>query len=126
VKIIVLVMATVILWSCAPRVTLGPAHLIYPEIRPIEIELKSFSFHPNHIAILKNQSPLTLRLNNTANLQHNFSLIDSQKNVIARRDLNPKESITFDIESPDPGNYVFYCNRCLHRFLGMEGMLMVD
>jgi len=121
-----LIMATVILWNCAPRVTLGPAHLIYPEIRPIEIELRSFSFQPNHIAILKNQSPLTFRLTNTANLQHNFSLIDSQKNVIARRDMNPKESITLDIESLDPGNYVFYCNRCFHRFLGMEGMLMVD
>jgi len=126
VKTIVLIMATVILWSCAPRVTLGPAHLIYPEIRPVEIELKSFSFHPNHIALLENRSPYTFRLTNTANTWHNFTLIDPQKKVLLKRDLKPKESNTFTIDCLDPGNYVFYCNRCFHRFWGMEGMLMVD
>lgn len=125
-KTIVLIMATVILWNCAPRVTLGPVHLIYPEIRPIEIELKSFSFQPNHIALLENRSPYTFRLTNTANTWHNFTLIDPQKKVLLKKDLKSKESIAFDIESLDPGNYTFYCNRCLHRFLGMEGMLMVD
>jgi len=119
-------LVVVILWSCAPRITLGPAYLIYSENRPIEIELRSFSFHPDHIAILKNKSPFTFRLKNTARIRHNLTLIDSHKNILINVDVMPNESITVTIDSLDSSNYTFYCNRFLHRFLGMEGMLMVD
>jgi uncharacterized cupredoxin-like copper-binding protein len=119
-------MAMAILWNCAPRVTLGPAHLIYPEIRPIEIELRSFSFRPDHIAVLENQSPLTFNLKNTSPIKHNFTLIDNHRNVSMTIDIGPKKSITVVLKPLNPGNYSFYCNRFLHRLRGMEGMLMVD
>ena len=124
--IFLILMTTLILANCAPRSALGPVYLIYPEIRPIEIELRSFSFQPNHVVILRNHSPFTFRLTNNADTQHNFTLLDDHKNVILTRDLKPKESISFSIEPFGPGNYVFYCNRFLHRHKGMEGMLMVD
>jgi len=123
---LVLMIAMVILASCGPRSALGPAHLIYPEIRPIKIELRSFSFEPNHVVILRNHSPFTFRLTNTADTLHNFTLLDLQENVILKKDLIPSESITFTIEPLSPGNYLFYCNRFLHRHKGMEGMLMVE
>ena len=124
--IFLILMATLILANCAPRSALGPAYLIYPEIRPIEMELRSFSFQPDHLVILGNQSPFSFRLTNTANTWHNFTLLDPDRNIILKKDLKPKESITFTMESLSPGNYLFYCSRFLHRRKGMEGMLMVD
>jgi plastocyanin len=116
----------ILLVNCGPRSALGPAHLIYPEIRPIEIELRSFSFEPNHMLVLQNQAPFTFRLTNTADTLHNFTLIDPRRNVILKKDLIPSESITFTVEPVSSGNYLFYCNRFLHRHKGMEGMLMVE
>ena len=113
--------------NCAsPRPPLlGPAYIVYPENRLINIETKSFSFLPNHIAILGNHSPITFRLTNTADIKHNFTLIDHQKKVIVSIDLKPKESIITTLPTLAPGNYIFYCDRFLHRRGGMEGMLMV-
>jgi plastocyanin len=123
---LVLMIAMVTLTSCGPRSALGPAYLIYPEIRPIKIELRSFSFEPNHFVILQNHSPFTLRLTNTADTLHNFTPLDQRKSVILKKDLIPNESIIFTVERLSPGNYLFYCNRFLHRHRGMEGMLMVE
>ena len=120
------ILVMILLVNCGARSALGPAHLIYPEIRPIKIELRSFSFEPNHMVVMQNHSPFTLRLTNTADTLHNFTLIDPRKNVILKKDLIPNESITFTIEPLSPGNYLFYCNRFLHRHKGMEGMLMVE
>ena len=112
------------LLGCAPRVVLGPVYL-YPKVEPIEIELRSFSFHPNHFAILKNSSPFTFRLKNTDEIKHNFTLIGKQKNILINVRLMPNESTIVTIDPLEPGNYTFYCNRFLHRSGGMEGMFMV-
>ena len=103
----------------------GPIYLAYPENRPIDIELRNFLFNPNHIAVLQNQSPLTLRLTNTADISHNFTLENNPKNILLSVDLSSKESDTVSIKTLHPGNYTFYCNKFLHRSGGMEGMLMV-
>jgi uncharacterized cupredoxin-like copper-binding protein len=122
--VVLILIALLILSNCAPRVIPGPVYL-YPKVEPVDVELKSFSFQPNHIAILKNQSPFTFRLKNTAQIKHNFTLIDSHKNILISVDLMPNESTTVTIEPLEPGNYRFYCNRFLHRRGGMEGMFMV-
>jgi uncharacterized cupredoxin-like copper-binding protein len=118
-------MALLILFNCAPPVIPGPVYF-YPEVEPVEIELKSFSFQPNHIAILRGQSPFLFRLKNTAQIKHNFTLVDGKKNILINVDLMPNESTTVMIESLEPGNYTFYCNRFLdRRGEGMEGLFMV-
>ena len=125
---LLLILTCIFLGGCAsPRLSLlGPVYIVYPENRHIDIELKNFSFQPNHIAILKNQSPLGFRLTNTATIKHNLTLIDHHKIIIANVDLMPKESTTINIKLLAPGSYIFYCNRFLHRLFGkMEGMLMV-
>jgi len=119
-----ILMATLILSNCTPRVIPGPVYL-YPKVEPIEIELRSFSFYPNHIAILKDQSPFTFHLKNTAQIKHNFTLIDKQKKILINVDLMPNEFKTVTIAPLETGNYTFYCNRFLHRCGGMEGMFMV-
>ena len=122
--VVLILIALLILSNCAPRVIPGPVYL-YPKVEPIDIELKSFSFQPNHIAILRDESPVAFRLENTAQIRHNFTLIDSKKNILLSVDLMPNESKTVTIKPLKPGNYTFYCNRFLHRRAGMEGMFMV-
>jgi uncharacterized cupredoxin-like copper-binding protein len=122
--VVIILMAMLISSNCAPRVIPGPVYL-YPKVEPIDIELRSFSFYPNHIAILRDQSPFTFRLKNTAQVKHNFTLMDDHKNVLISIDVMPNKSTMVTIEPPDTDNYIFYCNRFLHRFFGMEGMLMV-
>jgi len=123
--LVAILSALLILTSCAKQVALGPVYF-YPKVEPIEIELMSFSFYPNHIAILKNQSPFAFHLKNTSKIKHNFTLMDSHKNIFVSIDVMPNKSTTVTIEPPDYSNYTFYCNRFFHRFFGMEGMLMVD
>jgi plastocyanin len=124
-KIVLILLIILFLPSCTSRVISGPVYF-YPKVEPIDIELKSFSFQPNHIAILKDQSPFTFRLINTAQIKHNFTLTDTRENILISVDLMPNKSSTVTIEPLEPGNYTFYCNRFLHRRGGMEGMLMVD
>jgi len=113
---------TVFLASCAPRVHLAPVYIFYHG-EPIEIEMENFSFKPNHLAVLKNQSPIILHLKNTDGISHNFTLMAPDRNIILSQDLKPKESATVNIGFLSPENYVFYC--FLHQHRGMEGMLMV-
>ena len=120
------ILVMILLVNCGPRSALGPAHLFYAEMQPIKIELRSFSFEPNHFVILQNHSPFTLRLTNAADMLHNFTLLDPWKSVMLEKDLIPNESITFTVGPLRSGNYLFYCNRFLHRHKGMEGMLMVE
>jgi plastocyanin len=115
------------LTNCAPRVPLGPAHLIYQEEHTVDIELKNYSFQPNHLVILDSKSRIvTVRLINTSGTKHNFTLIDEKKKPLVTVDLIPKGKTSITIGSFSPGNYTFYCNRFFHRSLGMEGMLMAD
>ncbi len=119
---LLVVLFVMLLASCAPRV--GPAY-IYHRDRPIEIELKDFSFRPDHFVVLKNQSPIILLLKNTDDRSHNFTLQAPDRSLILSRDLEPNVSATVSMESLRSGNnYLFYCS--FHRHRGMEGMLMVD
>ncbi len=121
---VLILTALLILSNCAPRIIPGPVYF-YPKVEPIDVELASFSFQPNHIAIIRDQSPFIFRLKNTAQIKHNFTLIDRQKKILINADLVPNESTTITIDPLEPGNYTFYCNRFLHRRAGMEGMFMV-
>lgn len=117
-----LLLSTVFLASCAPRV--GPAYIFHRD-HPIEIELKDFSFRPNHFVVLKDQSPIVLLLRNTDVVRHNFTLMSPDRALILSKDLQPKESIPVGLEFLNPeNNYVFYC--FFHQHRRMEGMLMVN
>ncbi len=125
VRIAVLILAALLILSnCVPRVIPGPVYF-YPKVEPIDLEVKNFSFDPYHIAIIRDQLPFFFRLKNSAQIKHNFTLIDQHKNILISVNLMPNESTTVTIEPLEPGNYAFYCNRFLHRRAGMEGMFMV-
>lgn len=111
--------------GCTHTRSLGPAYIYRASSQPIEVELRNFSFSPDHLAVLQNRSR-DLRLINSADRRHNFTLLDPENNVILSKNLGPKEFTALNLELLRPGNYLFYCNRFLHRYRGMEGMLMID
>ncbi len=114
---------TLFLAGCAPRAHRVPIYIFY-QGEPVEIEMEHFSFKPNHLAVLKNQSPIILHLKNKDAVLHNFTLIAPDRNIILSQDLKPKELAMANIGLPDSGNYVYYC--FYHRHRGMQGMFMVD
>ena len=121
--IIFLPLAGMILACGVPRIPLEPAHVFHRE-RPIEIELTNYSFNPNHLVVLGNQSPVLLLLGNTDDVAHNFTLMAPDRSIILSEDVKPKAAITVDSGFLNSGNYAFYC--FFHQHRGMEGMLMVD
>jgi plastocyanin len=109
--------------GCTPRANLGPTY-IFHRGEPIEMELKNFSFTPNHLVVRGNQSFVILLLKNSDDIPHNFTLMSTDRNIILSQDVKPKESSTVTIGFPNPENYTVYC--ALHHHRGMEGMLMID
>jgi len=123
-KITIFLLLTGIFLACgAQRAPLEPAHLFHRE-QPVEIELTNYSFKPNHLVVLGNQSPVLLLLKNTAGLVHNFTLMSPDRSFILSEDVKPEAEITVDAGLLKSGNYAFYCS--LHQYRGMEGMLMID
>ncbi len=123
---VVSAVAVAFLASCAHNVSLGSAYVISNHAQPAVIELKNYSFNPNHVVILDTVSHRILRLTNAADRRHNFTLVDPRAQAVLSKTLDPSESITISVDSLTSGNYRFYCNRFLHRYRGMEGMLMID
>ena len=116
-------LASMFLGCGAQRGPLGPAHLFHRG-QPVEIEFTNYSFKPNHLVILGNQSPVQLLLKNTAGVAHNFTLMAPDRSILLNQDVKPKATTTVDAGLLNSGNYAFYC--FLHQYQGMEGMLMID
>ena len=116
-------LASMFLGCGAQRVPLGSAHLVNRE-QLVEIELTNYSFKPNHLVVLGNQSPVVLLLRNTNGVVHNFTLMARDRSILLSEDVKPKATITVDSGFLNSGNYAFYCFH--HQYRGMEGMLMID
>ena len=124
IKLTMVLLLTGIFLACGVRkVPLEPAHIYHRE-QPVEIELKNYSFEPNHLVVLGNQSPVRLLLKNTAGVVHNFTLMAPDRMILVSEDVKPRTSITVDVGPLKSDNYAFYCS--LHQYRGMEGMLMID
>ncbi len=121
---VILFLLLAILWAgCAARGRLSPAYIFY-QGEPVEIEMEDFSFKPNHLSILRNESPIILHLKNRDGISHNFTLMAADRDIISSQDLESKESVTVNLGFLNLENYSFYC--FFHQYRGMKGMLMVD
>jgi plastocyanin len=123
ISVFLFLLLAVFLAGCAPRFRLSPAYIVY-QGEPVEIEMENFSFKPNHLSVLRNQSPIILHLKNRDGISHNFTLMAPDGDIISSQDLESKESVTVDLGFLNSENYVFYC--FFHQYRGMKGMLMVD
>ena len=117
ISVALFLLLAIFLAGCAPRVRLSPATLFYPG-EPVEIEMENVTFKPNHLAVLKNQSPIILHLKNRDGISHNFTLMAIDREIILSQDMEPNESVTVNLGYLNPENYVFYC--FFHQYRGMK------
>lgn len=92
------------------------------ESEEIEIEATEFRFSPSEIS-LKEGTKLILHLKNTGQMPHDFVIDELQ---VRSRVLNPGETERIEIRANRKGTFSFYCSIGNHRFLGMEGKVVVD
>ena len=64
---------------------------------------------------------LTITLTNTGTMVHNLVF----ENGPGSSDLNPGETVTFEVGELEPGTYTIYCDIAGHRAAGMEARLVV-
>jgi plastocyanin len=64
---------------------------------------------------------LTISLTNSGTMVHNLVFENGPRSV----DVNPGETVTFDVGELEPGTYTIFCDIAGHRSAGMEAFLVV-
>ena len=89
--------------------------------QPLTITLGTMDFQPNTLTVAKGTA-VTIKLNNTSALSHNFSL--DPFHVSQNVDAGQSATVTF---TPDQtGTFYFYCNVSGHAAAGMVGKITVQ
>lgn len=101
------------------------------DIQRLTIILDSYSYTPNHIAVVAGK-PVELLLTSVTTLTpHNFVIHDSAGGVSVEQDVGPGKSVTVRFTPSQSGRTPFFCDKRLwpmasHREKGMEGILEVN
>lgn len=85
--------------------------------------LDTLKFDPSTITVKAGQ-PVTVTLQNTGQLVHDFKLRNAPVNVSIEATGGKSASATFTINQP--GRYEFYCSQPGHEAAGMKGTLVVQ
>lgn len=109
--------------GCAAARVEGVARPLPAGGQGVTIELTSFSFRPNVVTFEAGQ-PLTVSATSDSMIGHNLTILSPAGQVVKRVDVPARQTVAFEVRLPGPGRYVFYCDRPLHRPLGMEGVLV--
>lgn len=90
----------------------------------VTIELTSFAFAPSAVSV-RAGAPVTIEAVSKSGIAHNLTLLSlDQGATLTSVDVPAKQNVTFQATLPQPGRYVFYCDKFLHRPFGMEGELV--
>ena len=100
----------------------GRAKSAGPGVEQIALEAVSFGFIPNRIRVSAG-ADLRLRVKNTSAIEHNLTVLLPDGKVAKAVDVGSGEAAEFSFRTPAPGRYVIYCNKFLHRGLGMKGVV---
>ena len=92
--------------------------------RVVHVKVSSFKFEPNNIRVPE-AGPLTLALENIADIEHNITIKTSKGQILKSVDLAPGHTISITVDLPDTGKYEFYCDKLFHASLGMKGQIQV-
>lgn len=92
----------------------------------VAIELSSFAFAPNVVRV-RAGVPLTIDAVSKSGIAHNLTILSlDQAAALKSVDVAANQTVTFQATLLRPGRYVFYCDKPLHRPLGMEGKLLAQ
>ncbi len=111
------------LQACAglqPEVTVGPG----VGEKVLEVRASSFKFEPNNIKAYTGDVIL-LKIENTSDSSHNFSIKDPQGKVLSSAELPAGKITKVNITLAEKGTYDFYCDKPFHSGFGMKGRIEV-
>lgn len=111
--------------GCATVRVEGVAERLPEGGQGITIEVSSFSFRPNVVSV-KAGVTLTVTAVSRSSTKHNITIVTPDGETLESFDIFAGETVPFKTTLARPGRYTFYCDRFLHRPLGMEGVLVAD
>jgi plastocyanin len=92
----------------------------------VTIEMVRFTFEPD-VVTLKAGTPLKVTAASNSRIPHNITVLSLDGQVIKAVDIAARATETFEVTLPQPGRYVFYCDKFLHRWpFAMEGTLVAQ
>lgn len=86
----------------------------------ITIVMSGFSFRPD-VVTLRASVPTIVSAVSDSRIPHNITILSLDGQTLKSVDVPARQITAFEIALPGPGRYVFYCDKFLHRALGMEG-----
>ena len=96
-----------------------------PGEKTIQLKASSFAFKPNEI-IARQGDRLVLQVENTVGIGHNLTMEDPQGNLLFSLVLPAGQTLKRELDLPQSGEYLFYCDKPLHSTMGMTGRIVVD
>jgi uncharacterized cupredoxin-like copper-binding protein len=135
-RVLLILVSLALLTACASQAT--------PPETELTVEMTDFAYNPSSITVPAGQ-PVTLTLNNTGNIEHDFVVetIDVETEVIQDNGSNahhahdaeqnydlhvsarPGETSIVQVTIAKPGNYKVICSVEGHKEAGMIGELIV-
>ena len=102
----------------------GVAERLSEDGQGVTIEVSSFSFRPNIISV-KAGVPITVKAVSQSDISHNITVLSPDGETLESFDIFVGETLSFKTTLVRAGRYTFYCDRLLHRPLGMKGVFVV-
>ena len=102
----------------------GRGRSVGPGVEEVNVEAVSFGFVPNQIRVRAGRE-VRLRVRNTSFVKHNFTLLSPDGKVVKEVDIEGGGAAVVSFRAPSAGRYTIYCDRFLHRKMGMEGFIEV-
>jgi len=91
----------------------------------ITIEMSGFTFRPDVVTLQAGQ-PVSITAASKSRIPHDITILSLEGQRLKRVDVPAKQTVAFDVTLLQPGRYVFYCSKLLHRRpFGMEGTFVV-
>lgn len=88
----------------------------------VPMQADSFSFSPGIIRARQGDR-LVLRVANAAGMEHNLTVDDPLGRRVLSVDLPAGETVEVPLELTEGGIWAFYCDKPLHKSLGMTGRI---
>lgn len=109
--------------GCAAARVEGVAQRLPAGGQGVTMAVTSFTFRPN-VVTLEAGTPVAITARSESGIGHNVTILSPAGQVVKSVDVPAGQTVAFEVRLPGPGRYVFYCDRPLHRPLGMEGVLV--
>ncbi len=92
-------------------------------INKADVSISDHKFAPDYFQTSPG-STILFHLTNTTDTDHNFTIKDPDGKTIKDIDILPGKTADVGVSFSRAGTYEFYCNKDLHRQMGMKGKVI--